>query len=78
MKISKLSLIICNNWFVLLLCPFQAVAVRVLSLPPTSCAGERLFSTFASIWNDKRNRILLGRMWLMAFIFFNTRVMQRR
>jgi len=52
--------------------------MRVLSIPPTSCAGERLFSTFANIWDDKRNRLILGRMWLMAYVFFNTRVMQRR
>ncbi|GFH14909.1 hypothetical protein HaLaN_11046, partial [Haematococcus lacustris] len=27
--------------------------------------------------NDKRNRLLMGRMWAMAYVFFNTRALKR-
>jgi hypothetical protein len=54
------------------------VALKVLCIPPTSCAGERLFSSFAHIWSDKRSRLLMGRMQLMTYVYFNMKVMKRR
>ncbi|KAJ9523310.1 hypothetical protein QJQ45_005268 [Haematococcus lacustris] len=33
---------------------------------------------FKFIWSDRRSRLLLGRMWIMSFVFFNTRVMTRK
>ncbi|KAJ9508291.1 hypothetical protein QJQ45_011797 [Haematococcus lacustris] len=56
----------------------QVVAQRVLSIPATSAATERLFSAFQFIWSDRRSRLLLGRMWIMSCVFFNTRVMTRK
>ncbi|KAJ9510052.1 hypothetical protein QJQ45_011727 [Haematococcus lacustris] len=56
----------------------QVVAQRVLSIPATSAATERLFSAFKFIWSDRRSRLLLGRMWIMSYVFFNTRVMTRK
>ncbi|KAJ9514902.1 hypothetical protein QJQ45_028622 [Haematococcus lacustris] len=56
----------------------QVVAQRVLSIPATSTATERLFSAFKFIWSDRRSRLLLGRMWIMSYVFFNTRVMTRK
>ncbi|KAJ9515946.1 hypothetical protein QJQ45_016872 [Haematococcus lacustris] len=56
----------------------QVVAQRVLSNPATSAATERLFSAFNFIYSDRRSRLLLGRMWIMSYVFFNTRVMTRK
>ncbi|GFH19475.1 dimer_Tnp_hAT domain-containing protein [Haematococcus lacustris] len=49
-----------------------------LSIPATSAATERLFSAFKFIWSDRRSLLLLGRMWIMSYVFFNTRVMTRK
>ncbi|KAJ9508719.1 hypothetical protein QJQ45_028011, partial [Haematococcus lacustris] len=35
-------------------------------------------SAFKFILSDRRLRLLLGRMWIMSFVFFNTRVMTRK
>ncbi|KAJ9507183.1 hypothetical protein QJQ45_004817 [Haematococcus lacustris] len=43
-----------------------------------SCHTYSLFSAFKFIWSDRRSRLLLGRMWIMSFVFFNTRVMTRK
>ncbi|KAJ9511766.1 hypothetical protein QJQ45_022632, partial [Haematococcus lacustris] len=56
----------------------QAAAQRVLCSPATAAANERVFSSFKHIWSDKRSSLLLGRMWLLAFIYFNKRVLERR
>ncbi|KAJ9509978.1 hypothetical protein QJQ45_011419 [Haematococcus lacustris] len=55
----------------------QAAAQRVLCIPATAAANERVFSSFKHIWSDKRSSLLLGRMWLLAFIYFNKRVLER-
>ncbi|KAJ9515835.1 hypothetical protein QJQ45_008714 [Haematococcus lacustris] len=55
-----------------------AAAQRVLCIPATAAANERVFSSFKHIWSDKRSSLLLGRMWLLAFIYFNKRVLERR
>ncbi|KAJ9515752.1 hypothetical protein QJQ45_008632 [Haematococcus lacustris] len=54
----------------------QQVAQRVLSIPDTSAGVERLFSVFKFIWSDRRNRLLMGRMWAMAYVYFNTRALR--
>ncbi|KAJ9532028.1 hypothetical protein QJQ45_003753 [Haematococcus lacustris] len=54
----------------------QQVAQRVLSIPATSAGVERLFSVFKFIWSDRRNRLLKGRMWAMAYVYFNTRALR--
>ncbi|KAJ9509681.1 hypothetical protein QJQ45_011310 [Haematococcus lacustris] len=54
----------------------QQVAQRVLSIPATSAGVERLFSVFKFIWSDRRNRLLMGRMWAMAYVYFNTRALR--
>ncbi|KAJ9514268.1 hypothetical protein QJQ45_012222 [Haematococcus lacustris] len=56
----------------------QAAAQRVLCSPATAAANERVFNSFKHIWSDKRSSLLLGRMWLLAFIYFNKRVLERR
>ncbi|KAJ9519604.1 hypothetical protein QJQ45_013377 [Haematococcus lacustris] len=56
----------------------QQVAQRVLSIPATSAGVERLFSVFNFIWNDRRSRLLMGRMWAMAYVYFNTRALKHQ
>ncbi|KAJ9510940.1 hypothetical protein QJQ45_027837 [Haematococcus lacustris] len=46
--------------------------------PGNSCSKRAGFSSFKHIWSDKRSSLLLGRMWLLAFIYFNKRVLERR
>ncbi|KAJ9530517.1 hypothetical protein QJQ45_012528 [Haematococcus lacustris] len=52
--------------------------VAIALIPATAAANERVFSSFKHIWSDKRSSLLLGRMWLLAFIYFNKRVLERR
>ncbi|KAJ9511976.1 hypothetical protein QJQ45_004440 [Haematococcus lacustris] len=47
----------------------QTVAQRVLCIPATSTANERVFSAFSHVWSDKRASLILGRMWVMAYIY---------
>ncbi|GFH32788.1 uncharacterized protein HaLaN_32069, partial [Haematococcus lacustris] len=54
----------------------QQVAQPVLSIPATSAGVERLFSVFKFIWSDRRNRLLMGRMWAMAYVYLNTRALK--
>ncbi|KAJ9515741.1 hypothetical protein QJQ45_008619 [Haematococcus lacustris] len=56
----------------------QQVAQRVLSIPATSAGVERLFSVFKFIWSDRRNRLLMGRIWAMAYVYFNTRALKHQ
>ncbi|KAJ9524304.1 hypothetical protein QJQ45_008494 [Haematococcus lacustris] len=56
----------------------QAVAQRVLCIAATAAANERVYSSLKHIWSDKRSSVLLSRMWLLAFIYFNKRVLERR
>ncbi|KAJ9511857.1 hypothetical protein QJQ45_004545 [Haematococcus lacustris] len=35
-------------------------------------------SAFKFIWSDRRSPLLIGRMWIMSFVFFNIRVMTRK
>ncbi|KAJ9518204.1 hypothetical protein QJQ45_010146 [Haematococcus lacustris] len=56
----------------------QQVAQRVLSIPATLAGVERLFSVFKFIWSDRRSRLLTGRMWAMAYVYFNTRALKHQ
>ncbi|KAJ9515998.1 hypothetical protein QJQ45_016829 [Haematococcus lacustris] len=56
----------------------QTVAQRVLCIPATAAANERVFSAFSHVWSDKRASLILGRMWVMAYIYFNLRVLKRK
>ncbi|KAJ9513791.1 hypothetical protein QJQ45_020872 [Haematococcus lacustris] len=49
------------------------VAMRLLSIPATSASTERVFSTFKHIWSDHRQSMLMGRMWMSSYIYFNRR-----
>ncbi|KAJ9513527.1 hypothetical protein QJQ45_006173 [Haematococcus lacustris] len=53
------------------------VAQRVFCTPATSAGVKRLFSVFKLLWSDKRNRLFMGRMWAMAYVYFNTRALKR-
>ncbi|GAX79875.1 hypothetical protein CEUSTIGMA_g7315.t1 [Chlamydomonas eustigma] len=54
------------------------VAPRVSCCPATSFAGERVFSALAHIRSDKRASMLMGRAAMLAFVYFNKRVMDRQ
>ncbi|KAJ9522273.1 hypothetical protein QJQ45_008101 [Haematococcus lacustris] len=43
-----------------------------------AAANERVFSAFSHVWSDKRASLILGRMWVMAYIYFNKRVLERK
>ncbi|KAJ9512674.1 hypothetical protein QJQ45_018820, partial [Haematococcus lacustris] len=47
----------------------DTVAQRVLCIPATATANERVFSAFSHVWSDKRASLILGRMWVMAYIY---------
>ncbi|KAJ9518510.1 hypothetical protein QJQ45_018568 [Haematococcus lacustris] len=52
------------------------VAMRLLSIPATSASTERVFSTFKHIWSDHRQSMLMGRMWMSSYIYFNRRALK--
>ncbi|KAJ9509596.1 hypothetical protein QJQ45_011232 [Haematococcus lacustris] len=52
------------------------VAMRLLSIPVTSASTERVFSTFKHIWSDHRQSMLMGRMWMSSYIYFNRRALK--
>ncbi|KAJ9531957.1 hypothetical protein QJQ45_003660 [Haematococcus lacustris] len=67
-----------NTWHAKKAKRHTAAAQRVLCIPATATANERVFSSFKHIWSDKRSSLLLGCMWLLAFIYFNKRVLERK
>ncbi|KAJ9510800.1 hypothetical protein QJQ45_027791 [Haematococcus lacustris] len=52
------------------------VAMRLLSIPATSASTERVFNTFKHIWSDHRQSMLMGRMWMSSYIYFNRRALK--
>ncbi|KAJ9517862.1 hypothetical protein QJQ45_004204 [Haematococcus lacustris] len=52
------------------------VAMRLLSIPATSASTERVFSTSKHIWSDHRQSMLMGRMWMSSYIYFNRRALK--
>lgn len=55
----------------------QDVALRVLNIPASSAAGERVFSALGHIWSPKRSAMLMGRAAALTFVYFNARVIDR-
>ena len=49
----------------------------MLSIPPTAAGGERCFSSFGHIWTPKRAKLPAGRVGMLVYIFFNSRVTNR-
>ena len=58
--------------------PLQDVACRVLVLLASSAGVERVFSAIKWLWTDRRASMLLGRAAMLAFVYFNTRVLARK
>jgi len=48
--------------------PLQNIAIRILSIPSTSAATERSFSTFASNHTKSRNKLITERATKMTYI----------
>ena len=55
----------------------STVARRVFAIPPTASGGERNCSAFKHIWSDKRSRLLVGRVGLLVYVYFNQRPLKR-
>jgi hypothetical protein len=53
------------------------IAERILCVCPTAAGSERNWSTFKHVWSDTRNSLLLGRVGLLVYIYYNTRVLSR-
>lgn len=49
----------------------------MLSIPPTSCGSERNFSTWGNIWSNNRARLLVGRVGMLVYLYFNSRALKR-
>jgi hypothetical protein len=54
-----------------------AVAQRIDSIPVSSAEDERAFSAWKHIWSDKRSSLLVGRVGLLVYVYFNHRVLSR-
>ena len=52
-------------------------AMRILSIPPTASGGERNWSAFKHIWNDHRTNLLVGKVGMLVYIYFNSRALKR-
>ena len=56
----------------------QGPACKLVSIPPAAIGGERCWSGFAHIWTSKRGRLQVGRVGMLAYFYYNWRVMQRQ
>jgi hypothetical protein len=52
----------------------QQIAIRILSIPTSSAAAERNFSTFGFIHNKIRNRLHNNRVKKLVYIYANLRI----
>jgi hypothetical protein len=52
------------------------VAIRVLSIPATSAASERNWSTFGFIHSKLRNRLHEERVEKIVYLFWNLRILR--
>ena len=52
-------------------------AIQVLTVPPTASAGERNWSSWALIRSQKRSRMLVGRVGMLVYMYFNQRALIR-
>ena len=51
-------------------------AMRILSIPPTASAGEHNWSAFKHIWSDHRTNLLVGKVGMLMYIYFNSRALK--
>jgi hypothetical protein len=51
------------------------VAGKILCLPAAAAGGERCWSAFGQVWTTKRASLLVGRVALLAYIYYNKRVL---
>ena len=54
------------------------VAKRLFAIPPTAPGGERNWSAVKHIWSDKRSRLLVGRVGLLVYMYFNQRALNQQ
>jgi hypothetical protein len=54
------------------------VAVRVLSIPTSSAAAERNWSTFSYIHDKKRNKLSNDRVFKLVYIYFNNKLKNQK
>ena len=53
-------------------------AVRVLSIPTSSAAAERNWSTFSYIHDKKRNKLSNDRVFKLVYIYFNNKLKNQK
>src|SRR3954469_16131829 len=54
------------------------VALRVLSIPTSSAAAERNWSTFSYIHDKKRNKLSNDRVFKLVYIYFNNKLKNQK
>ncbi len=52
--------------------------MKILSIPPTTAGGERNGNTWSFIWTNRRSNLLLGRVALLLYIYFNSRILEKQ
>ncbi|GFH25405.1 uncharacterized protein HaLaN_23358 [Haematococcus lacustris] len=57
--------------------PGGGSTIGYLAAPETG-ANHNTSHCFSHVWSDKRASLILGRMWIMAYIYFNKRVLERK
>jgi hypothetical protein len=57
--------------------PLQSTAKKLLTVPPTSAAAERNFSSFATIHTKKRNRLTTDRAGKLVYVYHNLRCLRK-
>ena len=62
-----------SSWILLVM--LQVPARKLVNIPPAAIGGERCWSDFATIWTSKRARTLVGRVAMLAYIYYNSRVL---
>jgi hypothetical protein len=61
------------------LCPdLQRVSKLFLSIPPSAAGGERNWSVWSHVWSSKRACMSVGRVAMLVYVYFNSRVLQRQ
>jgi hypothetical protein len=52
-------------------CPqLQDAALKLMSAPPTAAGDERDWSTWSFVWSNSRDRLLLGHVALLVYVYF--------
>lgn len=57
--------------------PLTVVAYKVLNIPPSAAACERVNSACGANWMARRARLHVGRVALMVYVYHNARVLDR-